>query len=220
MTQTKKIAVVLSGCGHKDGAEITEAVSTLIALAEAGAEYRIFAPDIEFAVNDPVTGQPTGATRNVMKEAARIARGNIADLKTLKAAEFDGIAFPGGFGAALHLCNWAKQGAACSVNPEAERVINDFYLSEKPIAAICIAPALIARVLGTKGVTVTIGDDRETAAEIAKTGAHHESCAVEDFVTDRDHRVITTPAYMYGEAKPSQVFAGIKKAIRELVEMA
>jgi enhancing lycopene biosynthesis protein 2 len=216
----KKVAVVLSGCGHKDGAEITEAVSTLIALTEAGAEYEVFAPNNSFAVTDPVTSQPTSENRNIMKEAARIARGKIHDLKELKAGNFDAIAFPGGFGAALHLCTWAQEGSKCKVNPEAERVLKDFYTQEKPIAAICIAPALVARVLGSKGVTLTIGNDKETAAEIEKTGAKHENCPVTDFVTDREHRIITTPAYMYDDAKPFEVFTGVRQAIRELVEMA
>ncbi len=217
---SKRVAVLLSGCGHKDGAEITEAVSTLIALTEAGAQYDIFAPDMDFSVNDPITSKPSGESRNVMKEAARIARGKIQDLKDLKASRYDALALPGGFGAALHLCNWAKVGAKCEVHPEVERVVKEFYQAEKPIAAICIAPALIARVLGNKGLTLTIGNDAETAAEITKTGAVHENCAVTDFVTDREHRVITTPAYMYDDAKPFEVFTGVRKAIRELVEMA
>jgi enhancing lycopene biosynthesis protein 2 len=216
----KKVAVVLSGCGHKDGSEITEAISTLIALSEAGASYDVFAPNQEFAVTDAITSQPTGEKRNIMTEAARIARGHIQDLKNLKASNYDALAFPGGYGAALHLCTFGKDGAACSVHPEAQRVIKDFYAEEKPIAAICIAPALIARVLGEKGVTVTIGNDKSTAAEIAKTGAHHENCAVTDYVTDRDHRLVTTPAYMYDDAKPFEVFTGVRKAIRELVEMS
>lgn len=216
----KRVAVVLSGCGHKDGAEITEAISTLIALTEAGASYDVFAPNQPFEVTDAISSKPTGEKRNIMHEAARIARGHIQDLKNLKASGYDALAFPGGFGAALHLCTFAKEGAACSVNPEAERVIKEFYSQEKPIAAICIAPALIAKVLGNKGVTVTIGVDKGTAAEIAKTGAHHENCAVTDYVTDRDHRLVTTPAYMYDDAKSFEVFTGVRKAIRELVEMA
>lgn len=216
----KRVAVVLSGCGHKDGAEITESISTLIALSEAGASYDVFAPNQDFAVTDAVTSQATGEKRNIMKEAARISRGHIQELKNLKAADYDALAFPGGFGAALHLCTFANEGAACSVNPETQRVIKEFYAQEKPIAAICIAPALIARVLGEKGITLTIGNDPSIAAEIAKTGAHHENCAVTDYVTDRDHRLVTTPAYMYDDAKPFEVFTGVRKAIRELVEMA
>lgn len=216
----KKVAVVLSGCGHKDGAEITEAISTLIALTEVGAEPEVFAPNIDFTVTDPITSQATNEHRNVLKESARIARGQIHDLKNLNTDEFDAIAFPGGYGAALHLCNWAHKGATCSVHPQVERVLKEFYQSKKPIAAICISPVIVARVLGQNGVTVTIGNDSETAAEIEKTGAIHETCEVDDYVTDREHRVVTTPAYMFGQAKPFQVFTGIRKAIKELVEMA
>lgn len=217
---TKRIAVILSGCGHKDGAEITEAVSALIALSEAGAEYKVFAPDISLAVNDPFSSKPTGEMRNVLQESARIARGSIQNLQELKVSDFDGLVLPGGFGAALNLCTWAKEGANCSVHPTVEKTLNDFYMNEKPIVAICIAPALVARVLGSEGITLTIGEDEETAAEIEKTGAHHEICAVDDYVTDRAHRIITTPAYMYDKAKPNEIFSGIRKAIAELVEMA
>jgi enhancing lycopene biosynthesis protein 2 len=218
MSKRKRVAVILSGCGHRDGAEITESVCTLIALSEAGTDVSVFAPDMSFKVTDPIGGQPTPDVRNVMKESARIARGQIRPLKELRAADFEALALPGGFGAALHLCNWAQKGAKCDVHPEAARIIQEFYAAEKPIAAICIAPALVAKVLGEHGVTVTIG--RDEGEEIAKTGAHHENCAVNDFVTDREHRVVSTPAYMYGEAKPFEVFTGVRGAIRELVEMA
>lgn len=216
----KRVAVVLSGCGHKDGAEITESVSTLIALGEAGADYEVFAPDTDFNVKNPLDGTPTEEYRSVLKESARIARGHIRPLSALNAKDFDAIAFPGGFGAALNLSSWAKEGAKCTVNKDVERVLNDFYKLEKPIGAICISPAVVARVLGSRGVTVTIGDDADTAAEIRKTGAIHEDCAVDDFVSDREHRVVTTPAYMFGDAKPVEVYTGIRKAILELVEMA
>lgn len=216
----KKIAVVLSGCGHKDGAEITESVSSLIAISETGSTYEVFAPDQVFAVNNPITAKPTGESRNLLTEAARIARGHIHPLNELKAKDFDALVLPGGFGVALNLCSWAQDGAKCKVNPEVERVLKDFFKSQKPIGAICIAPALVARVLGPEGVTLTIGKDPDTAAEIGKTGAHHEDCAVDDFVTDRENRIVSTPAYMYGEARPHEVFTGVRKAIRELVEMA
>jgi enhancing lycopene biosynthesis protein 2 len=216
----KNIAVVLSGCGHKDGAEITEAVSALIALSEAGVTYQVFAPQQDFQVRDPITAQESAEKRSVLKEAARISRGNIKPLNELQSKNFDGIVFPGGMGAALNLSSWGREGAKCKVEPDVERAIKEFYAEQKPIAAICIAPALIAKVLGPKNVTVTIGNDSNTAAEIEKAGAIHEVCAVDDFVTDRDHRVITTPAYMYADAQPFEVFNGIRKAMQEFVEMA
>lgn len=216
----KQVALVLSGCGHKDGSEITEAVSCLIALTEAGAHVSVFAPTLEFPVADPLTGKPTGEKRDVLVESARIARGDVRDLALLVAADFDALVFPGGFGAAKNLSNWATSGAAAQVHPQVERVIKEFYAAEKPIGAVCIAPTLLARVLGPHQITLTIGVDEATAAQVEKCGAHHEECAVKDYVSDREHRIVTTPAYMYDNAEPCEVFAGIQGAMRELVEMA
>lgn len=216
----KKIAVVLSGCGHKDGSEITEAVSTLIALSELGVEYKCFAPSVDYqpAPHSPNTSNLAG-NRNAIEESGRISRGDIQDIKNLSESSFDALVFPGGFGAAKNLCDWATKGSACSVNPEVARTIRAFHQAAKPIGAICIAPALIAKVLGSEGVQVTLGDDKETAKEIEKTGARHVRCAVNDYISDRDHKVLSTPAYMYA-ASPFEVFTGIRKMIRELVEMA
>ena len=216
----KKIAVVLSGCGFQDGAEITESVSTLICLSEFGVHYRIFAPRVEFQAKDHISGEDQEGSRNTLSESARIARGDVQDVSSLNARDFDGIVFPGGYGAALHLCDWALRGAHCSVHPEVKRVICEFSESDKPIGALCISPALIARVLNSKNITVTIGNDKETKLEIEKTGSRHEECSVDNYISDRDNKIITTPAYMYGEAKPHEVFTGIRKAMKELVEMA
>lgn len=216
----KKVAVILSGCGFLDGAEITEAISTLIAIGQQGAEYRVFAPNKEVDETNHLTQKPTGQRRNVLQEAARIARGDIQPLEDLKASDFDALAFPGGYGAALHLCNFAQQGSGGQIDPEVARVVKEFAASRKPIAAICIAPAIMALALGSKGVNVTIGEDAGTASEIEKTGAKHQNCAVEKFVVDSVNKVITTPAYMYGTAKPHQIFEGVSGAIRELIRMA
>ncbi|MES2854704.1 MAG: isoprenoid biosynthesis glyoxalase ElbB [Bdellovibrionota bacterium] len=214
----KKIAVVLSGCGFLDGSEITEAVSTLISLSELGVETTCFAPNDEVSVVDHANHSPAGR-RNMLSEANRIARGEAKDLTTLQENEFDAVVFPGGFGAAKNLSNWAEAGVKSKVHPEVSRVIKAFHDAVKPIGAICIAPTLVAKVLGKNGVTVTIGNDAATAAEIEKTGAVHVQCAVTDYVSDRDHKVLTTPAYMY-EAQPYEVFTGIRRMLRELVEMA
>lgn len=216
----KKIAVVLSGCGHRDGSEITETVSLLISLYQAGAEVSCFAPNIEIPVTNHISHEPQSEKRNLLVEAARIARGHIQSLDKLHAKDFDGLAFPGGYGAAKNLCNWAEKGAACDVNPEVKRVILEFHEASKPIGAICIAPVLLARVLGNKKITVTIGEDAETAAEIKKTGAQHEECPVDDYITDREGKIVTTPAYMYDNAKPHEIFKGIFGLAHELVEWA
>lgn len=214
----KKIAVVLSGCGYLDGSEITETVSTLIALDKEGVQYTLFAPNMAFPSMDHVT-KKTQETRNSLIEAARIARGDINDLVHLKEADFDGLVFPGGFGAAKNLSSWLQMGAKCTLLPQLENNIIAFHAASKPIGAICIAPALVARVLGKHQITVTIGDDAETAAEIQKTGALHEICPVEEYVSDRFNKILSTPAYMYNTT-PAKAFSGISKMIRELVEMS
>ena len=216
----KKVAVILSGCGFLDGAEITEAISTLIAIGQNGAAYEVFAPNKDVEETNHLTQKPTGQKRNVLQEAARIARGEIQQLEQLKAKDFDALAFPGGFGAALHLCNFAEKGSGGQIDPQVARVVKEFADSQKPIAAICIAPAIMALALGKKGVNVTIGDDAGTASELEKTGAKHQNCAVERYVVDHSNKVITTPAYMYGSARPHQIFAGVSGAIAELIKMA
>lgn len=216
----KKIAVVLSGCGHKDGSEITEAVSLLIALHQAGAAVSCFAPDMEFTVINHTSQQSTSEKRNALVEAARICRGQIQSLSQLQANDFDALAFPGGYGAAKNLCNWAEKGAQCEVHPEVKRSILEFHAASKPIGAICIAPVLLAKVLGKHGVTVTIGEDPATISEIKKTGAQHEECPVDDYISDRECKVVSTPAYMYDNAKPHEVFKGIFGLAHELVEWA
>lgn len=216
----KKIGLVLSGCGVRDGSEIHEAVCALLAIDQAGAEAICIAPDIELSEINHCTMEPTGAKRKVLVEAARIARGNIKNIVDVKAADLDALVFPGGFGAALNLCDFAQKGAAASVNPEVARLVQEVHAAKKPIGAICIAPALIATILG-KDVhpTLTIGTDAGTAAEIEKTGAKHQDCPVTDFVVDKENKIVSTPAYMLAETI-SEVYEGIGKCVKAVVEMA
>lgn len=215
----KKIALVLSGCGFRDGAEITEAVSCLIALSELGAKVSCFSPDKVFPSSNHITGEDQ-PERNALIEASRITRGQILPMIELKERDFEGVVFPGGFGVARNLSNWATQGASCEVDSLAERTLNEFHRASKPIAAFCIAPALVSRVLGEHNPTVTIGNDQATATEIEKTGASHEECPVDDYITDRMNKIVTAPAYMYDGAHPHLVYKGIQGALREFYEMA
>lgn len=212
---SKKIAVVLSGCGYLDGAEITEAVATLIALGQNHLEYQCFAPNIDVPEVDHLTGKETGKKINVLKEAARIARGKILPLEELSEANFKALVLPGGYGAAKNLSNFATKGSTGEVNKVLLEKIEAFHAAKKPIAAFCIAPATVALALGKKGVTVTIGNDKATAEEVKKTGAKHQDCEVDDFVIDDKNKVITSPAYMY-DTTPVKAYTGILKAIQQL----
>lgn len=218
-TNRKKIAVVLSGAGFLDGSEITEAIAALMALDKENAQAIAFASDREVSAINHKTQTPETHPRNSLVESARIARGQVRSLSELQESEFEALVLPGGYGAALHLCTWAQKGAQCEVLPDLKKAIIDFHAASKPIGAICIAPVILARVLGSHQVCVTIGNDVETAQEIEKTGAIHEQCDVEEYVSDRLNKVLTTPAYMY-DTTPYKVFVGVSKMIKELVEMA
>lgn len=215
----KKIGVVLSGCGVYDGSEIHEAVLTLLAIDRQGCEAVCMAPDIDVPVMDHLAGQAVDGQRNVLVESARIARGKIRDLKDVSAAELDAIMFPGGFGAAKNLCDFAMKGAAATVNSEVSRLLKEMVAAGKPIGAVCIAPALVAAALGSQyAPTVTIGTDAGTAAEIDKTGANHQMCPVTELVVDTKYKLVTSPAYMLA-TRISEVAEGIEKCVAEVVKL-
>ena len=215
----KKIGVVLSGCGVRDGSEIHEAVFALLAIDQAGCEAVCMAPNADFAVTDHLSMRETGEKRNMLVESARIARGNIRDIQDVTAADLDAIIFPGGFGAAKNLCDFAVKGAAADVHPEVARLLKEIAIARKPIGAICIAPALIAAVLGQEYAAIlTIGNDAGTAAEINKTGAKHQECPVTEFVIDRNNKIVSTPAYMLANCI-SEAYEGIEKCVQEVIKL-
>jgi len=217
----KKIGVILSGCGVYDGTEIHEAVLTLLSLDRRGAEAVICAPDVpQMHVVDHRSGKvEEGASRNVLVESARIARGAIRDLATVKADELDGLVLPGGYGAAKNLCDFAVAGPACTAHPEVARLVREVHAQRKPVAALCIAPAVVARVLGGEKPRLTIGTDEATAQGLAAMGAQHVACAVTELAVDREKKLVSSPAYMLGK-RISEVAEGIDKAVGALIEMA
>jgi enhancing lycopene biosynthesis protein 2 len=191
----KKFAVVLAGCGVYDGAEIHEATLALLAIRQAGADYQCFAPDVnQHHVINHLTGEEMNEKRNVLVESARIARGNIKPLSEFKAADYDALLFPGGFGAAKNLSTVAFDGPNASVNPEVESAIMDAHSSKKPIGAMCISPTFVAKVLGD--VDVTIGKDEGTIQAIEAMGGSHVETDHGDVVFDAENLVFTTPCYM------------------------
>lgn len=210
----KKIAVILSGCGVYDGSEIHEATLTLLALSKNETEYMCFAPDKQqFHVINHFTGEISNEKRNVLVESARIARGKIKPLSELKASDFDGIILPGGFGAAKNLSTYAIECENYSVDSEVERVIKEFHSSHKPIAALCIAPVIIAKVLGGK---ITIGNDAETAAILNKAGAQHINKEYHEVAVDEKNLLVTNPCYMLADSI-YKVYQGAEAAVEALL---
>ncbi len=215
----KKIAVILSGCGVYDGAEIHESVLTLLALEQNGLDYQCLAPNIEqmHVINHLTGNVAEGESRNVLVEAARIARGNIKDLAEAKESDFDAAVLPGGFGAAKNLCDFAVKGSDCTVNAELERFIKAMAAAKKPVGFICISPAMIPKLYG-EGSKLTIGNDKETAEAIEAMGGVHMACPVEDIVYDEEHKLLSTPAYMLA-GSVSEAASGISKLIAKLASL-
>ena len=217
MAEKKRFAVILSGCGNKDGAEIHESVMTLWAIHKHGAEYQCFAPDIDqHHVLNFITNQEMAEKRNVLVESARIARGAIMDLKAYKVNDFDGLVMPGGLGVAKNLSTFAFEGADCTVNEDVVRAVKETAAQNKPIGALCIAPAIIAKILGD--VEVTIGQDPGTEAAIVKMGASHQQTTHGEIVVDRQHKIVTTPCYML-DARVNQIGEGAENLVIALLEM-
>jgi enhancing lycopene biosynthesis protein 2 len=218
---TKRVGVVLSGCGHQDGAEIHEATLTLLGIDRRGAVMVAMAPDVDqMHVMDHLTGTPMEQERrNVLSEAARIARGAIRDIAQVKAADLDALIFPGGYGAAKNLCTFAVDGKNMKVNPDVVRLVNEMFAAKKPMGFICIAPVIAAKVLGEQHVSVTIGDDPGTAAAIESFGARHVKRTVDEIEVDAAHKLVSTPAYMLGPSI-APVAAGIDKLVAAVLKMA
>ncbi len=215
-----KVAVVLAGCGFYDGAEINEAVLTLLSLDQQGATYQCFAPDVQqMHVINHLTGEPAaGETRNVLVEAARIARGKIKDVRQAKVDEFDALLVPGGYGAAKNLCNFAVAGAGMAVQADFLKLAREFHEKGKPIGLICIAPVMAAAICG-EGARCTIGNDADTAAAITAMGGQHLECPVSEARVDTENKLVTTPAYMLA-GKVSEAYRGISECVKEVLAMA
>lgn len=212
----KRFAVVLAGCGVYDGAEIHEATLSMYAIKKQGADYEIFAPDIEqHHVINHLTGEEMDQKRNVLIEAARIARGNIKPLSSFKQEDFDVILFPGGFGVAKNLCTFAVDGPECKVNDDVEKAIKAMHKAGKPIAALCISPVLIARIFG--GVELTIGQDADTANAVQQMGATHKSASHGEVIIDTTNNVFTTPCYML-DADIKQIGEGAENIVRIILK--
>tara|TARA_B100001540_G_scaffold74136_1_gene66987 strand:- start:178 stop:837 length:660 start_codon:yes stop_codon:yes gene_type:complete len=217
----KKVGVLLSGCGVNDGAEIHESVLTMLFLDKAGVEMILMAPNIDqMHVINHYTGQEMEEYRNVLVESSRIARGEIKDMAEVSGNDLDALIIPGGFGVAKNLCDYAMAGPECSVNPDVYRLIAELRLMNKPIGAICIAPVMMAKILGEQeeSANMTIGYDETTSTDIISMGSKHIDCPATEMIIDEDKKIVTTPAYM--EANSIKEAAdGIEQLIKQVLSM-
>ena len=216
---SKKIAVILAGCGVYDGSEIHESVLALLRLSQQGVQVQCFAPDIaQHHVINHLTGEEMAESRNVLVEAARIARGNVRDVRELLAADFDALLIPGGFGVAKNLSDFAFKGDAAHVQPDVLAAAQAFANAQKPIGLICIAPALAAAIYGN-GVQCTIGTDLDVGGVLNRMGAEHVACGAESIVVDAARKLVTTPANMLAN-NIAEAAEGINRLVDEVLALA
>lgn len=213
------IAVILSGSGYLDGAEIREAVLSLLYLDQQGANVSLFAPDMPQAhVVNHMNGDESREERNILTESARIARGDIQPLTALDTNQFDGLVMPGGFGVAKQLCDFAFKGGAFTVQEDVAAIIKHFHHDGKPIGAMCIAPVLVAKALEGKQLTMTIGEDADTAAVIEQLGHTHQTAASEVAVVDSANKIVTCSAYMR-EDRIAPIAQGIEQLVQAVLNI-
>lgn len=218
----KKVAVILSGCGYLDGAEIRESVLTLLYLDALDCEVTCFAPNIAqmHVVNHQTGEEVPGESRNILEESARISRGKMKELGELKADAFDALVIPGGFGVAKNLSDLAVNGTQAKVLPEFNHAIREFVQHKKPVGAICISPAVLAAALTPDySPTLTIGEDEATASVIEHFGGIHQNCSSDEIVVDEELKIVTCSAYMR-EDRLSAIAKGIEKLIQKVLSLA
>lgn len=223
MAKNIRVAVLLSGCGYLDGAEVRESVLTLLALDQHGAAYQCIAPNaLQHHVVNHVTGQPVpGAERNILEEASRISRqGLCQDLADARVQDYDALVMPGGFGVAKNHCSFAFKGTEADVRPDVAAFVRGFFDAKKPVGAICIAPALVALVLqGRESTDLTLGNDTGCATAVQQLGQkHRDTPNSREIVIDEAHKLVTTPAYMFDDARLSDVFIGIERCVAEVLK--
>ncbi|HKL66945.1 MAG TPA: isoprenoid biosynthesis glyoxalase ElbB [Bacteroidales bacterium] len=212
-----KFAIILSGCGVYDGAEIHESTMTMLAIDKNGGEYDIFAPDVsQHHVINHLNGEEMDEKRNVLIEAARIARGDIKPLNKYNPSDYDALILPGGFGVAKNLCTYAIDGVDFKIDTVVEKALKSTHKAGKPIGALCISPVLLAGIFSE--ADLTIGKDKNTAADIEKLGSVHIEAGPGEVVIDNSNRIVTNPCYML-DSSITEIAEGAENVVKAIMEM-
>lgn len=215
----KKIAVILSGCGNKDGSEVQESVFALYFLDKHDLKYQCYAPDApQTEVVDFMSNNKLHESRNQLKEAARIARSDIRPLTHLNPDTYDALIIPGGGGSNLKsLSNYIYDQDDPQATDEVKRVIRGFYTANKPIGTICAGSVLIAVALKdvAKGMLVLATGTNYLARFTDKID--RKTVSSTDTVVDNDNKIVSTPAYI-NDATIMEVGTGIEKLVMQIAK--
>lgn len=222
--------ILLSGSGVYDGAEIQEAVLSMLAVSESGDTYTCIGVDADqFHVINHLTGEPMNESRNMLIEAARIARGNIVPIQDIQPADLDGLIIPGGFGNAKNFTNWAFEGPDGTILPEVKLLLVNLVNIGKPIAALCVSPVVLAKALEGSGIhpSLTLGTTAESSPYdieafsqgLIKTGATTTYKTVKEIQVDQVNKIVSAPCYMM-DATISDIWKNIQQAVSELKKIA
>ena len=214
----KKFAVILSGCGSRDGSEIHEATTLMLSIKQLNADYQCFSINKnQTKVINFITGKEMNESRNIMIESARIARGNIKELKELNIDNFDGVVLPGGFGSALNLCTFGLDNNNYEVNEELKNVLLGFKKQNKVICAVCIAPMILAKVF--QNINITIGNDKNISKIIDSLGNKNIETESENICVDKENKIITAPFYMLTN-NIAVIYKEAYKVIEEAIKLS
>ena len=224
-----KIGVLLSGCGVYDGAEIQETVFALLAIEELGAEAVCLSVNKnQHHVVNHLTGEEMPESRNMLVEAARIARGAVHDLSTFDVSTLDALVIPGGFGSAKNFTTWAFEGPNGSILLEIKELIQQCISDKKPIAALCVSPVIVALALNQSDLqaTMTLGTDKEKSpyeinafsSGLSQTGVQVEMKTIREIAVDEKLKIVSAPCYMM-DASIVEIRTNIQQAIQALIQL-
>jgi enhancing lycopene biosynthesis protein 2 len=223
-----KIGVLLSGCGVYDGAEIQEAVLTLLALEEAGHEaICISINENQHHVINHLSGEEMNEKRNMLVESARIARGKVTEISKVSPADIDALVIPGGFGSAKNFTSWAFEGPQGRIRSDVKLLIVNLINIGKPIVALCVSPVVLAKAMQDSNIqlNLTIGSSKSNSpytisdfmSGINITGASASEREIHEILIDKENKIISAPCYMM-EANILEIRKNIKQAIDALNE--
>ncbi|MBY2923931.1 type 1 glutamine amidotransferase domain-containing protein [Rhizobium leguminosarum] len=130
----------LGSTGRKTGFWLEEGAAPYYVFRNAGVDLTLVSPKGGQPPIDPKSDLPENQTPAMTRfkadEAAQKVFASTKKLSEARSEDFDAVFYPGGHGPMWDLVD----------NQESIKLIESFYNSSKPVAAVCHAPAVLHRV--------------------------------------------------------------------------